>query len=1403
VPRFNRSPNPSAGVDLTGWRGSGTRTRLTGLSGTPRTTGVSVPLTVASFGASLGCPPAVAASGQSWTGVGWVRSSVARTVRVGLVTWQSGAFVAGGGVGSTDVALSAGTWTQIRVTGTLGTAAFNEANLHVDLPTSNAFGGTLSVSSVRIEQVTDAALVYADGDSGSGWTWDGTAGSSSSTLPDTAPVTVTDDIPAGILFGDPGGESVEALTNAVTISDPLSAQIPVSDPGQASVAVEVPSGTATIQVGEPARHAVSVVTADHPAAQVQVADPGGESVTVAEPGLPAGGAPHIALWLVDRTTGGLLPLPHALKINLSPQRNSPGAFSFDYPAAGMRFETLRSEILVQRRRVLVEMWVGGSRFNALRGYVLQASLDDVEDEQTATAAFSGHFLEWRMSDAVVAHVPADPEGEARFVTATPGTIVRTLMLQAQARGTLTDISYTSFTNSLDSNSQAWAQVVSVRFTPYKTSYLAVLDRLVDLGLCEWDVVPGESGGPAKLRLFNHGTGGRDLTTRTPPVRLRRAVSLMESQRRVDLRDSGTDLYGTGSQGRYSSAVDATARARVGAQIERDLDSGSLDTQGALTAYVQASLPLVTEPVVELTHGLVFGSSNPAPVSGFRVHDWLYSDVGRGLERVRVVQWVLSQDVSGVTGSVTLNDTIGDRISRLQRRLDALTDGSATVGTSRPPAGDDSLTPSAPTGVSADSTAYQEGGDTVAVLYVGWTRVTTNGSGPATPKAEAADLIRQRLAAGGFVEEDFTWVGDPSVVDRWGEVLAPEYYTATGGDAALLNGSQSGQAQSWLAAYVAANQATGTAADDIAGYRVEYSYASAPTIWNVGKNVSGGSTETASFGTLTAGVTVRVRVFCYDTTGNTSPPSAVVELVTETDNVAPPTPSTPVVTTRVSILAATWDGLGSAGEAMPVDLDFVEVHVSAASSFTPSTATYYDRLPPGGGVMPITGRTYGAAAFVRLVAVDKTTPAANRSGPSGQGSATPAPVESADIFDGAVGTLKLADLVVTTAKINDLAVNAAKIGTVNAGSIITGTMSALLTLSGLIRTDVSPNRRMEIDGNGWHSYTAANILWADLNVATETMLVTGTIQTGTAGKRVRILPDGTQLFYPTSGTNFGRIENTGGDLRMRGQLSGASLAGWITIDATRSALTFGTSDATPRTRFQVDPVAAAAWAPIVSMRVDRTQGNPDAFGPRMLWTHFSSGGDISNSVVHYGIVPSSGFPHLYGAVTNIGFVFDGGSGGYVAVVDNTDFTRRPIQASEFQVFSDPRLKRRVADINFTGGARAVVRGAPSKKFQLVSDLRTRPSRPGVQVLRTGLDAQGRPTREMVDAEWSDPPAQPQWHFGPMADDLPEEMQRPGSDGVLAVSIDGKIGVLWKATEELDVQLTALASQVADLIDRRTP
>lgn len=244
MPRYSRSPNPTATNNVTGWLGSGTRSRITGLSGIPRTTGGRVSVTSSSFSASLSCAPAVASAGQVWTAVGYFRTSVARTVRYYLACWNNGTFVTT--TSANDVSAGANTWYGFRLTGlTLPSGTYNQVSFHLDIPTSAASSGTLDLSSCRLEQINDGTLLYNDGDSGSPWSWDGDAGNSTSTAADDESATAADT--------GAGADAVTSVGEAGAVADTGSgtdtASVTDETPENVTVA-DTASGTDTAGVAD-------------------------------------------------------------------------------------------------------------------------------------------------------------------------------------------------------------------------------------------------------------------------------------------------------------------------------------------------------------------------------------------------------------------------------------------------------------------------------------------------------------------------------------------------------------------------------------------------------------------------------------------------------------------------------------------------------------------------------------------------------------------------------------------------------------------------------------------------------------------------------------------------------------------------------------------------------------------------------------------------------------------------------------------------------------------------------------------------------------------------------------------------------------------------------------------------
>lgn len=329
---------------------------------------------------------------------------------------------------------------------------------------------------------------------------------------------------------------------------------------------------------------------------------------------------------------------------------------------------------------------------------------------------------------------------------------------------------------------------------------------------------------------------------------------------------------------------------------------------------------------------------------------------------------------------------------------------------------------------------------------------------------------------------------------------------------------------------------------LSGYEVQFRYQAGQGLdvaWQVGGFTSGLS---ITWSPLVSGKAVDVRVRAYDRFDRESAFSAPVSLTTASDALAPPAPATPVVTSYLGILAVEWDGLGSAGEAMPGDFSHVEVHVSTTNSFTADrpgnsiegSTTYADRLT-GPGTLPIAVGTYGVTFFARLVAVDRTRPLGNASPQSAQGSAV-----LVQAGDGDVSTLSI-------------------------GKLTVGIMSAIMTISGIIRT-ASSGARVELDSTGLRCIAANGTVLLEFAIPTSLLSIVGRLVAGAGiglGPTVVVDPGVAGIdFYPSATTQRTRMR-----ARSTARGDGTTAAGFALDTLNSSGQTDG---------FAIDAWSSNAW-----------------------------------------------------------------------------------------------------------------------------------------------------------------------------------------------------------------------------------
>ncbi|QJY46648.1 hypothetical protein [Pseudonocardia broussonetiae] len=1105
-----------------------------------------------------------------------------------------------------------------------------------------------------------------------------------------------------------------------------------------------------------------------------------------------------ALFAVDGST--LIPLPAWTKLQLAPQRNSPGSVTVDYLAGADGFDVLHDGVGARPPRALeIEVWLGGNATGALRGYLLRKGGDALSPDSSWT--FGGHFLEWLLGKALVApqtKTSANPKGELIFSAVTYGTILITVLQQAQARGALTGVTW-DFSTTHDSNGVAWASnVTSLKFSP-KTTVLQVAEKGVELGMGEFDMT-----GARVLRAYNPDGRGVDRTLDAPPLTFAHTINLAEHSRRETAEQAGSAVLAAGGQGLYDWAENATALASLGFRAEVAADAGQIATLSGVEAFAAAQAQTLSTGAAEYASTVALAAGAPRPLLDYGVGDWGYAVTGTERRRLRVAQLDL-EFLRGSPPQITVvqSDLMTDALAALYRRLAAVSSGDAVVGTSTATPGDDTTAPAAPTGLVVDSIAYQddEHSQTLAAVTVGWSAVVTNADGPNTPQAQAAQLILERFQSGLAVSEEWTWPEAPQLVNDHNDEL-------------LAGWNNTGDAETWLAGYVSDHSSGASAADDIAGYKVALAYLGMSQVGGIPSSnpvdaiiafnevtpSTGTTATTFTFGGVEADASIAVRVAAFDNSGNQGPWSVPLQHTTAVDNVPPPQAAAPTLRVWFETLDIASSGLGSVGEPMPSDYDHTRVFLSRSASITaPAGASSPVAFVPaetgrqhvanlfGAGTWNQPDLPIGIGYYAALQHVDR----AGNAGPISTvaGPATAEQLVSAQLIDSivtapkiadfAVGSVKIVDAAIITAKIADLAVNSAKISALDVGKLTAGTMTATVTQSGLMRTAASGNR-VEFDASGLRLYSGSTVVgrWQTSDAS---MLMTGTYMSALSGERINILPDGTQRFYPASGSNYSQINNFGNDLMIRGILDGNGRSGRMNVNALGAGMNFSAESEIPsdlRSEMVVFDRRARVTAPLINFEVNGKLTPPDGSFRRIAFSQTNSSGvQIASSVLEYKLDTGSN-PGMVAISRNAGWKAEAGS---MLVVNAAMDTFVAVKASDFVISSSETVKEEIADIRAVVDPLAAIRAARARKYVYTSDRWYTPP----------------PTEADPDPD-PVPVADPPTRLGVLAEEMPAVLVRdtPDANGgtVASISIPDHLALLHGALNQIsDREIRSVAGR----------
>lgn len=574
--------------------------------------------------------------------------------------------------------------------------------------------------------------------------------------------------------------------------------------------------------------------------------------------------------------------------------------------------------------------------------------DRLDETQTLNLTMPGYGWLLQTAQVEASGGSLDENGRRQFITATPGEIIRTLVLEAQARGALPGMAM-DISNASDSDGEPWAGELTIALD-VGMGLDQVLTSLADQGIIDWEFWGRE------LHVYNANTLlARDLTVGVNPVKLQ----LDDIQAAPDRGDASGLIHRAllkGEDGLLVAVNNPTAPAPWG-KFEATIEQGGVEDEGMAQLLIQKQLEEASREKVEMTRTLEFGVGRWLPFRDYRIGDYILAPGRDGVSTsVRVRQLTFQRDAAGVvTGNAVLNDRFVERSLKAAKKARAIAAGavvgSGGSGTRPAPPGPDERTPAAPAGLVVEPSAYVDRhGNPQGLIEAAWAPVTTATNG------STMDIARYEL---------------------WGRL------NIFGEEWRLEAGS--------IGTYAAASPFD------------------AGTEWSF-----------------------RVRAIGLRSSVPGAWSSEVVVEIPD-DEEPPPAPSLPVLTTRLGTVRAAWDGETFEGAAMPIDLDYVEVH-AGAPGFTPTAGTHVDTLRGSISFTVLTDLPYNTDVGVRLVAVDRS---GNRSDPSAEAVIEVLPlvdtdligeiISGANIVDGSItASDKIVANSITGGLIQALAISAGKI-----------------------------------------------------------------------------------------------------------------------------------------------------------------------------------------------------------------------------------------------------------------------------------------------------------------------------------------------------------------------------------------
>ncbi len=586
----------------------------------------------------------------------------------------------------------------------------------------------------------------------------------------------------------------------------------------------------------------------------------------------------------------------------------------------------------------------------MRFSMLRESSDLVS--QGAVSHLSGVGMAWQLNKAIVRDTtgePLDTSYRRVFETATPGGILAKLLDEAQDRGVLTWLDFSSFDSLADSDGTAWPESFSTIAYDIGTTLWQIINTMTSNGLIDWHMDGRELKVYVADTYLNNDLSGS--------VTLREGVHFTEGGRSSTAEEMASQLLIRGD-GESTDVVNAFAYEPWGPW---EASIGASGTDDPLMLQLMAELHKVTAGDVRNQKTLQIATAadptGPQPFVDFAVGDTINTICNSESEDLRIHQLTLtSGDNDGTRVAIVVGDRLLNQEVKLTRRLAGISGGiSGEVGSGVIPTPElDPSIPDTPAFGAAFTNVYQSIGHspvTKAQVQLTWSE-PLNQDGSSVLDGSHYE-IRYRpnatLPYHATWEEvsDYTW----DELYSWGQPLIPAI-TST-----------------------------------------EWVYVRVP--WDV--------TQTM-IQELTPRVVYEFQIRATDKVDQSSPWSASFAVTAAKDNIPPSTPAAPAVAgNRMNIQIVHTLGIEEGGTYnLEADVSYLEVHVVGQFDYPVDSSTLVGVIPGIGQMLaagvPAVGSFHHEAIGPRAVKVVAVDSSGNRSNASKSNDVTALLIDDAHISD---------------------------------------------------------------------------------------------------------------------------------------------------------------------------------------------------------------------------------------------------------------------------------------------------------------------------------------------------------------------------------------------------------------------